>query len=102
VFWGEIMRILIYMFIIFLGAWLGARGKLKESFIDKLSHFQFASLLALLFIMGVSIGVNDQVVSAFYRLGYQAFVLSVFSIVFSILFVKLVSGFVLKDKRGSE
>ncbi len=98
------MRIFLYISIIFLGAWLSAKGKLKENFIAKLSHFQYASLLILLFVMGMSIGVNEQVISSFYRLGYQALILALSSIVFSILFVRLVSRYVLshKDERSSE
>ncbi len=96
------MRILLYISIIFLGAFLSGTGKLKKSFIEKLSHFQFISLLILLFIMGVNIGVNDQVINSFYRLGYQALVLAISTIFFSILFVRLVSKYILREKRGSE
>lgn len=95
------MRILLYILIIFLGALLSAKGTLKESFMAKLSSFQFISLLILLFIMGVSIGVNDQVINSFYKIGYQALVLAIFTIVFSILFVKLASKYILTEKRGS-
>lgn len=96
------MRILLYIAIIFFGALLGARGRLSVKFTDKLSKFQFASLLLMLFIMGVNIGVNDDVVNGFYKLGMQAAVLSICSIAFSILFVKLVSGFVQRDRKDGE
>lgn len=96
------MRILLYIAIIFVGAWLGAGGKLPESVTGKLSRLQFACLLLLLFIMGVNIGVNDDVINGFYKLGFQAVVLAVFSIGFSILFVRLVSGFVQRDRKDSE
>lgn len=52
--------------------------------------------------MGVNIGVNNDVVSNFYKIGLQAFILAVFSIVFSILFVKLVSRFLAKDGSVDE
>ncbi len=96
------MRILLYIAIIFIGAWLGGGGKLSQSFIGKLSKLQFASLLLLLFIMGVNIGVNEALINGFYKLGFQAIILAVFSIAFSILFVKLVSGFVQRDRKDSE
>lgn len=99
---GRKIRILFYIFIITVGALLGAKGRLSESFMGKLSHFQFISLLILLFIMGVNIGVNNDVVSNFYKIGLQAFILAVFSIVFSILFVKLVSRFLAKDGSVDE
>jgi hypothetical protein len=56
----------------------------------------------MLFVMGINIGVNDVVVNGFYKLGFQAVVLAVFSIAFSILSVKLVSGFVSRDRKDSE
>lgn len=96
------MRILLYIAIIFVGALLGAGGKLSDKFTGKLSKLQFASLLLMLFVMGINIGVNDNVVSGFYKLGFQAVVLAAFSIAFSILFVKLVSGFVQRGRKDSE
>ncbi|HYE83366.1 MAG TPA: LysO family transporter [Clostridia bacterium] len=90
------------MAIIFIGAWLGSRDKLPESFTGKLTRLQYASLLFMLFVMGVNIGVNDDVVNGFYKLGFQAVVLAAFSIAFSILFVKLVSGFVQRDRKDTE
>ncbi len=96
------MRILLYIAIIFIGALLGASGRLSDKFTGKLSKLQFASLLLMLFVMGINIGVNDDVVNGFYKLGFQAAVLAVFSIGFSILSVKLVSGFVQRDRKDSE
>ena len=96
------MRMLLYIIIIFIGALLGASGRLSDKFTGKLSKLQFASLLLMLFVMGINIGVNDDVINGFYKLGFQAVVLAVFSIGFSILFVKLVSGFVQRDRKDSE
>jgi uncharacterized membrane protein YbjE (DUF340 family) len=90
------------MLIILIGAWLGAGGKLSESFTGKLNKLQFASLLLLLFIMGINIGVNDEVINGFYRLGFQAIVLAVFSVGFSIFFVKLVSAYVQHDGKDRD
>ena len=96
------MRILLYMLIIFIGAYLGAGGKLTAKITDKLSKLQLASLLFMLFVMGINIGVNDAVVNGFYRLGFQAVVLAAFSIIFSILAVKLVSGLVQRGRKENE
>lgn len=85
------MRILLYVLIILAGAWLGNKGKLKAIVLKNLSKIQYACLLLLLFIMGVNIGINKQIISTFGKLGIQALVLALFSIVFSISAVKLVS-----------
>jgi uncharacterized membrane protein YbjE (DUF340 family) len=102
-FTGEdILRILLYIAIILIGALLGAYGKLSDKFTGKLTKLQFASLLLMLFVMGINIGVNDEVVNGFYKLGFQAFILAAFSVAFSILFVKLVSNFVQQDRKDNE
>lgn len=91
------MRILLYIAIIFIGGWLGAGGRLPEKLTGRLSGLQYISLLFMLFVMGINIGVNEEVIGGFYKLGLQAVVLSVFSIAFGILGVRLVSGFI--DRR---
>ncbi|MFZ5351151.1 MAG: LysO family transporter [Bacillota bacterium] len=97
------MRILLYILIILTGAWLGYSGRLPEKVAGKLSKLQFMSLLLLLFIMGVNIGINREIIGTFHKLGIQALLLSVFSIIFSVAGVKLVSkGLVQKAEDGKQ
>jgi uncharacterized membrane protein YbjE (DUF340 family) len=56
-----------------------------------LSKLQYASLLLLLFIMGINIGINDSIINEFGKLGFQAVVLSLSSIILSVVAVKLVT-----------
>jgi uncharacterized membrane protein YbjE (DUF340 family) len=56
-----------------------------------LSKLQYASLLLLLFIMGINIGINDSIINEFGKLGFQAVVLSLSSIILSVAAVKLVT-----------
>lgn len=93
------MRILLYIFIILAGAFISSRGLLNEMVEKNLSKLQYACLLLLLFIMGVNIGINDQIINTFGKLGMQAIVLSLASILLSIAAVKLVAVyFKHKDK----
>ena len=97
------MRILLYIFIILAGAMISSRGMLSEMVEKNLSKLQYASLLLLLFIMGVNIGINDEIVSAFGKLGFQAVVLALASIVLSVAVVKLVTKvFRLHEKAVKE
>lgn len=97
------MRILLYVFIIVAGAFISSKGLLSKGVEKNLSKLQYASLLLLLFIMGVNIGINDEIISNFGRLGLQAIVLSILSIVLSVAFVKLTSLlFKNKAKAGAE
>lgn len=94
------MRILLYISIVLAGAFIGSRGKISEVVLKNLSKLQYACLLLLLFIMGVNIGINDEIINTFGKLGMQAVVLSVASILLSVGAVKLVSAYVLG--RGRE
>ncbi len=85
------MRIIFYVLIISLGATLGYREILSKKLLSKLDVIQYICLLLLLFIMGVKIGINKELVFSFHRLGLNAFIISSLSIGFSILGVKLVS-----------
>ena len=85
------MRILLYIFIIVVGALISCKGLLNKMVEKNLLKLQYASLLLLLFIMGVNIGINDQIITTFGKLGLQAIVLSFSSIVLSVAVVKLVA-----------
>lgn len=85
------MRIILYIFIILVGVFISSKGKLNEMVEKNLSKLQYASLLLLLFIMGVNIGINDNIISEFGKLGLQAIVLSLSSIILSVAAVKLVT-----------
>jgi uncharacterized transporter YbjL len=85
------MRILLYILIIIAGALISSRGLLNKVVEKNLAKLQYASLLLLLFIMGVNIGINDQIINTFGKLGLQAIVLSLTSIVLSVAAVKLVA-----------
>lgn len=87
------MRILLYILIIAAGALISSKGKLNEMVEKNLSKLQYASLLLLLFIMGVNIGINDNIISEFGKLGLQAIVLSLASIILSVAAVKLVTAY---------
>lgn len=87
------MRIIFYILIILAGALISNKGLLNAMVEKNLSKLQYASLLLLLFIMGVNIGINDDIIGEFSRLGFQAIVLSLSSIILSVAAVKLVSIF---------
>lgn len=95
------MDILIYLIILIIGGIIGSRRLLRPSVMNRLDFLQSAALLLLLFIMGVNIGLNPEIIASFGTIGLQALVLAAFSIVFSVLAVKLVAPGVLGRKGGS-
>lgn len=56
----------------------------------------------LLFLLGVEVGVNRDVVSLFNTLGAEALVLTIFGLAGSIIFTSVLWYFVSKDKNKGE
>jgi len=96
------MNILLYLIIIIMGAIIGFKDIIKPKLMDNIGRVQHYSLLFLLFIMGLKIGLDKNTIKSFGLIGFQAVLLAIFSIVFSIAAVKLVSAFVMKEKEEGQ
>lgn len=96
-------RLLLYLGILILGAYIGFKDKISEKLKSQLNNIQNICLLFLLFIMGIKIGIDENVINSFLSLGLKAIIMSVFTVGFSIIGVFLVSKFILgrKDKIES-
>lgn len=93
------LRLALYLTILTIGGLIGYKKGIKKEIANKIDTIQGICLLFLLFIMGVRMGLDDKVISSFLKLGYQAAILAVFSIIFSVIFVRSISKFV---SRNSE
>lgn len=83
------LDIFIYICIIIFGAFLVRKQILPEFILKKVSFLQSLSLYILLGAMGLKIGSDRNLVSQLHVLGIKSFVIAVFSILFSIFFIKL-------------
>lgn len=97
-----LFRLVLYLGILLVGGLIGYKEIAGKRVVNKLNYIQSGALLFILFVMGVKIGSDERVISSFLKLGFQAIILSVFSIVFSILFVKLIGKLVIKDADKEE
>lgn len=93
------MRILLYVAIIGIGSLIGYKDYFSKDFMSKLDKIQHFCLLLLLFIMGVKIGINEEILKAFPRLGLNALIISSFSIIFSVIAVRIISKYVISTKK---
>ncbi len=93
------MRILLYIGIISMGAMVGYKELVSEKVFSKMGTIQYMCLLFLLFVMGIKIGINENVLLSFHKLGFTAIVISFFAISFSILGVKLISKYIIEEKK---
>ena len=96
------IRLLLYLGILLIGGFFGYKGYGGKKLDAKLGTIQSICLLLLLFIMGLRMGLDEKVISSFFELGFQALVISIFTISFSVLLVKLVKGFVIKNIQQGE
>ena len=96
------LRLALYLGILVVGGIIGYKDKISEKIESNLSIIQNISLLFLLFVMGITIGINDQVISNLFSIGVKAAIISLGSIIFSIIFVRLIGKFVLRTGEENE
>lgn len=90
------MTILLYIAVLLLGGFISARGFLKPGVEKQADRLLNGSLFVLIFMMGIKIGMDENVLNSFRTIGVQALVLAVSSVVFSIVGVRLVAKYVLR------
>lgn len=79
--------ILLYLALLIFGGFLSYKGLIHEKLMNKIDKLQLACLYALLFIMGLRIGMDDRVLKAFAQIGVHAIIFSIFTIVGSVAVV---------------
>ena len=84
------IRLFLYLGILVLGGVIGYKDKVSERLQKNLNTIQNICLLFLLFVMGITIGINDEVISNIFSIGFKAGVISIFTVVFSIISVHLI------------
>lgn len=84
------LRLFLYLGILVLGGIIGYKDKVSEKLQTNLNTIQNICLLFLLFVMGMTIGINDEVISNLLSIGFKAGIISLFTVSFSIIFVYLV------------
>lgn len=96
------IRLLLYLGVILLGAFISYKGKISDIILDKLNIIQTLSLLFLLLIMGIKIGIDENVIRSFFNIGFKAIIMSIFTVGFSILFVFIVSRLLTRKENKIE
>lgn len=84
------LRILFYIVIIFAGFLLSKFSIIPKGIYKKIEKFQSFSLFFLLAVMGYKVGSDSGIISNFHRIGFEAFIVSALTIVFSVLFTYIV------------
>ena len=95
------MSILLYLIILLIGAYIGYKDNLKF-LVKQAGPIQNYALFFLLFIMGIKIGLDREIIYSFGKIGFQGMILALSSIIFSVAGVKLVSSKIIHTKEDVE
>lgn len=91
------LRLILYLGILALGGLIGYKDKVSEKLQDNLNTIQNICLLFLLFVMGITIGINNEVISNIFSIGFKAGIISIFTVSFSVIFVRLIRKFIVLE-----
>lgn len=84
------MQILLYFAIMIVGIILSRKNLIPKNILDKIHHYQTLALCILLVSMGFAIGADESIIANLSIIGFNALIISIFTIIFSILIVKLI------------
>ena len=96
------LRLALYLGLLILGSIIGYKDKVSGKLEENLDKIQNICLLFLLFVMGITIGMNEQVVNNLLSIGMKAVVISIMTILFSIIFVKLIAKYIISESDKIE
>jgi uncharacterized membrane protein YbjE (DUF340 family) len=86
------------IFSLIIGLLIGLILKIKKPLLEMNGKFQLLVLFLLLFSMGVSLGINPDIVTNLSNIGFVSIIFSVLIVGFSIIFV-FICGKILRFGR---
>lgn len=92
-------RILLYFGLLAFGWIISSKGFIHDNIMGKISKIQSLILFVLIFIMGIRVGMDEQVVSSIGQIGLKAFVFAFVTASLSVFFVHIARKKIIKDKN---
>lgn len=83
--------ICMYFGLLIVGAILSYKGLISDKINNKLSKIQMFFLFVLIFVMGIRLGMNEEVINSLTTIGIKAFIFSLATIAGSIICVYIVN-----------
>lgn len=93
------LRILMYFGLLAVGWFLSSKGLIHDNLMKKISGIQAVILFGLIYVMGVRVGMDEQVLSSIGKIGFIAAIFAIITSGFSIIFVYLMRKKLFSDKR---
>lgn len=94
------LSLLIYIGMLALGVFVGSRGGVRRRTMPWLGRLQLVILIALVAVLGIKIGADEQVVTSLGEIGLSALVITVFVLAGSAAAVTLVRRLLGLDRQG--
>lgn len=82
-----ITQLLLYLLMLVIGAFIGFYNLHHRKLDQVLGKLQVVALLFILFVMGIRLGADREVTGAIGEIGFQALMIALGSVIFSVLFV---------------
>ncbi|MGB3367522.1 MAG: LysO family transporter [Acidaminobacteraceae bacterium] len=92
----------IIFFALLLGVLVGAMIKFNEKQVKIISQLQTLGVLVLLFVMGISVGVNPDIVSKLSEIGISSLVFAVLTTFMSVVVVYFVTTIYMRKEKAND
>lgn len=92
----------VIFFTLLLGVAVGALVKFSEKQVKLISQLQTLGVLVLLFVMGISVGVNPDIVNKLSEIGISALVFAVLTTLMSVVVVYFVTTMYMKREAKND
>lgn len=90
----------LYLTMAAIGCFTGGRLRGRKELLCRTGRLQTAAMIVLIFTMGMRMGANPQVIENLNSIGLYAFVITIFAIIFSVLFITLLRKLIGIDRTG--
>jgi len=95
-------NVLIYLVLLVIGGLLSYKGLIHKKLIKKAGSLQLFFLYVLIFIMGLRIGLDRDILDAIYSIGLKAAIYALTTIIISAFMVFIVSKYIIKSHLKGE
>lgn len=95
----SIVNLLLYILLLAAGMLLSRFKLFGDNLYHSVEKIQMLCLMVLLFAMGISLGMNDEILKSLATIGLRGILFGLSTIAMSILFVHLASRFLLKGGK---
>ena len=94
-----LLKILFYFSLLAVGWLLSNKEYIKEKYLVKIDGIQNLFLFFLIFVMGIRLGMDEQVINSIGQIGFKAFGFAFFTVSFSVLFVHVTRKKLIHNKN---